>query len=167
MTFIFGGSISINFSSSITVYIWIAVAIGLPWRLRWWRICLQSRRPGFDPLHWEDPLEEGMVTHYSPWGWQESDKSEQLSTSTFFPQYLWGIGGTGSRTPCKYQNPLMLMSYIWSTDSQLVESMVGWQRCGPTDIEGQLYHNCTTSIHNSIILNCAMNEQDIQKPKGS
>ena len=22
---------------------------GLPWWLRWWRICLQCRRPGFDP----------------------------------------------------------------------------------------------------------------------
>ena len=23
--------------------------IGLPWQLRWWRICLQCRRPGFNP----------------------------------------------------------------------------------------------------------------------
>ena len=24
-------------------------SLGLPWCLRWWRICLQCRRPGFDP----------------------------------------------------------------------------------------------------------------------
>ena len=50
-------------------------------------------------LDWEDPLEEGVVTHssilawripmdrgawrdYSPWGLKESDTTEQLSTST-------------------------------------------------------------------------------------
>ena len=48
-------------------------------------------------LDWEDPLEEGMVTHSSilfwripmdrgawqaPWGLKELDKTEQLSTAT-------------------------------------------------------------------------------------
>ena len=45
-------------------------------------------------LGWEDPLEEGKVTHssilageihglYSPWGCKESDTTEQLSLSLF------------------------------------------------------------------------------------
>ena len=53
-----------------------------------WEIWVQS-------LGWEDPLEEGMVTHssilawsipmdrdpYSPWGRKESDTTETLSTA--------------------------------------------------------------------------------------
>ena len=34
-------------------------------------------------LGWEDPLEEGKVTHsYSPWGCKESDTTEQLSLNS-------------------------------------------------------------------------------------
>ena len=40
------------------------IRIGLPWRLRWWRICLQCRRPEFDP--WE----KGMPTHSSIPAWK-------------------------------------------------------------------------------------------------
>ena len=61
------------------------------------RICLQCRRPGFNPGQ-EDPLEKGMATHssilawklpwtedkrslvgYSPWGHKESDTTEWLT----------------------------------------------------------------------------------------
>ena len=46
--------------------------------------------PGFDLLSWEDPLGKGMATHSStlarrfcgvcsPWGYRESDMTEQLS----------------------------------------------------------------------------------------
>ena len=53
-------------------------------------ICLQCRRPGFDPWGWEDTLEKGTATTpvfwrgefhglYSPWGGKESDMTEQLS----------------------------------------------------------------------------------------
>ena len=38
---------------------------GLPWWLTWSRICLQCRRPGFDPWVWEDPWEKGKATHSS------------------------------------------------------------------------------------------------------
>ena len=32
------------------IYLLIVLnTLGLPWWLRWWRICLQCRRPGFDP----------------------------------------------------------------------------------------------------------------------
>ena len=41
---------------------------GLPWWLRWQRICLQCERPGFSPC--EDPLEKGMATHSSILSWE-------------------------------------------------------------------------------------------------
>ena len=168
MTFIFGGSISKNFSWSITVYIWIGVAVWASLVAQMVKNLPAMQETWARSLYWEDPLGEGMATRYSSWGWRVGlECGTKHSVCTFVPQYLQGRGGTGSRTSYKYQNPLMLMSHIWSTDSQLVESMVGWQRCGPIDMEGQLYHNCITSIHNNIILNYTMNEQDIQKPKGS
>ena len=40
---------------------------GLPWWLRWWRICLQCGRPEFDPWVGKIPLEEGMATHSLTW----------------------------------------------------------------------------------------------------
>ena len=62
------------------------------------RICLQCRRPGFDPLDWEDPLEKEMATHscilawriswikslvgYNPWGHKESDATKHTHTHT-------------------------------------------------------------------------------------
>ena len=36
------------------------------------RICLQCRRPGFDPLDWEDPLEKEMATHSCILAWRIS-----------------------------------------------------------------------------------------------
>ena len=64
------------------------------------KICLQWRRPGLDPWKGEiDPQEKGMATHssilatrshgqksrvdYSPWGGEESDIAERLTTSIF------------------------------------------------------------------------------------
>ena len=69
---------------------------GLPWWLRWQRICLQCGRPGFDP--WVGKiLEEGMAAHSSilawrlPWtevpgglqsmGSQRLDRTERLCTA--------------------------------------------------------------------------------------
>ena len=67
---------------------------GLPLWLRWRSICLQCRRPGFDPLARKIPLEKGMATHssilawripwteepsgYSPQDCKESDTTERL-----------------------------------------------------------------------------------------
>ena len=34
-----------------------------PWWLRWYRICLQFRKPGFDPWIGKITLEKGMATH--------------------------------------------------------------------------------------------------------
>ena len=68
---------------------------GLPWWLSLWRINLQCRRPGLDPWvreipwgrewlptpvflpgesHWQRSL-----VGYSPWGYEESDMTEQLT----------------------------------------------------------------------------------------
>ena len=44
--------------------------LGLPWWLRWKRICLQCRRPGLDPWVGKIPLEEGMATHSSILVWR-------------------------------------------------------------------------------------------------
>ena len=71
--------------------------VGLPWWLRWWRTCLQCRRPGFNPwvrtIPWrrkclptpvflpgESHGQRSLVS-YSPWGCKESDKMEQLTFS--------------------------------------------------------------------------------------
>ena len=69
----------------------------IPWWLRWWRILLQCRRPGFDcwvgKIPWsrvwqltsvflprESPWTEEPGRLYSPWGHKESDMTEWLST---------------------------------------------------------------------------------------
>ena len=44
--------------------------LGLPLWLSWYRICLQCRRPGFNP--WVGKM-------YSPWGCKESDTTVRLS----------------------------------------------------------------------------------------
>jgi len=68
---------------------------GLPWWFRWQSICLQCRRPGFDPevgkISWRREWHptpvflpgkfygEGRLAGYSPWGCKESDVTEQLT----------------------------------------------------------------------------------------
>ena len=70
---------------------------GLPWWRRQWRICLQCRRPRFDPWvrkfpwrrEWQSTpvflLEKSHVLRslagYTPWGRKESDLTEWLSHS--------------------------------------------------------------------------------------
>ena len=70
---------------------------GLLWWLRQWRICLQCRRPGFNPWDGKIPWRreqlptpvflpgefhgQGSLVVYSPWGRKESDKTECLSLS--------------------------------------------------------------------------------------
>ena len=70
-------------------------AFRLPWWLRWWRICLQCGRPGFNPWvrkipwrrNWQStpvflPREsygQRSLVGYSPWGHKESDTAEQLT----------------------------------------------------------------------------------------
>ena len=44
-------------------FTWFALDLLLHWWLRWWRICLQCKRPRFwVSLGWEDPLEKGIAT---------------------------------------------------------------------------------------------------------
>ena len=43
---------------------------GFLWWLRWYRVHLQCRRPGFNPWVRKIPLEEGMATHSSILSWE-------------------------------------------------------------------------------------------------
>ena len=74
------------------------IRLGLPWWLRWWRICLQWRRPGFDSwvgkVPWRREWQPTTVflpgkfhgqrkaVGYRPWGHKESDMTKQLTLST-------------------------------------------------------------------------------------
>ena len=65
------------------------------WWLRWWRICLQYRRPGFNPwvgkIVWrrecyplqcsclENSMDRGAWWKYNPWGRNKSDMTERLT----------------------------------------------------------------------------------------
>ena len=49
---------------------------GLPWWLRWQRICLQCRRPGFNPWVGKIPLEQGLATHSSILAWRNPGTEE-------------------------------------------------------------------------------------------
>ena len=67
------------------------------WQLRWERICLQSRRPRFDPwvgkIPWRREWQpnpgfllgefhgQRILVSYSPWGHKESDTIEQVTLS--------------------------------------------------------------------------------------
>ena len=79
-------------------------APGLPWWLRWWRICLQCGRPGFNPrvkkIPWRRKWQPTPVflpgksqgkrslVGYSPWGHKESDRTERLALFTFHGEHL-------------------------------------------------------------------------------
>ena len=68
--------------------------IGLPWWLRWQRICLQSRRPGFNGWVKKTPWRRAWqptpvflpgeshgqksLGGYSPWDHKESDTTEHV-----------------------------------------------------------------------------------------
>ena len=90
---------------------------GLPWWLRWQRICLQCRRPRFDPWVRKIPLGKEMATHSStlawkiPWteepgrlqsiGAQESDTTVRLTFFLFFGFYSHiGRYRILNRVPC-------------------------------------------------------------------
>ena len=79
------------------VYIYAWHILGLLWWLRWWRICLQCGRPGFDPwvgkIPWkrewlptpvflpEEFHGQRSLAGYSPWGCREWDMTERLTLS--------------------------------------------------------------------------------------
>ena len=92
-TFSFHPELSYRGDENIHQY--VAPSFGLPWWLRWWRICPRSRRPGFSPwirkILWRRewlsssgflPGEfrgKRRLVGYSPWGLKESDTSEWLT----------------------------------------------------------------------------------------
>ena len=98
------------------VFVWLYLLIyffsssrfvALPWWLRWWRICLQCRRPGFDSWvgkipwrrEWQPtPVflpgefhERRNLEGYSPWGHKEPDTTEWLTQIRFIGSV--NIGG--------------------------------------------------------------------------
>ena len=84
------------------VLIWRQLGL-LRW-LRWWRICLQCRRPGFDPWVGQIPWRkewlpapvflpgesrwQRSLAGYSPWHCKELDTTEWLILHFFFTSYL-------------------------------------------------------------------------------
>ena len=80
---------------------------GLPWWLRQSRICLQCRRPSFDPwvrkIPWRGeglptPVllpgefhEQRRLVDYSLWGLKESDTTEWLTLPLFHFQDIWQV----------------------------------------------------------------------------
>ena len=79
--------------------------LGLPQWLSWQRICLQCRRPGFNPwvgkIPWRrkwqpTPVclpgefhEQRSLAGYSPWASKESDKTEHRHTALDPPTCTW------------------------------------------------------------------------------
>ena len=77
----------------------LQVVMVLPWWLRWWSVCLQCRRHGFDPWvrkslwrrKWQPTpglLPGGShgqtsLVGYSPWGCKESDTNGRLHRGTY------------------------------------------------------------------------------------
>ena len=76
---------------------------GLPWWLRWERICLQCRKPRFDPWVGKIPWrrkwqstpgflpgkshgQRGLVG-YSPWSHKESETTEELTQKCFLTEW--------------------------------------------------------------------------------
>ena len=92
--------------------IWTGVATGLPWWLRWWRICLRCRRhsliPGSERSPWirewpPTPVfflgefhEQRSLTGYSTWSHKELDITERLhfSHAVTMIETVWYWGGT-------------------------------------------------------------------------
>ena len=78
---------------------WTSLVAGLPWWLRWESVCLQCRRPGFNPWvgknSWRRKWQPTPVllpgeSHgwrslvgYSPWGRKESDMTGRLHFLSF------------------------------------------------------------------------------------
>ena len=78
---------------------------GLPWWLRWWSICLQCRRSGFDPwvrkIPWRREQQptpvflpgeshgQRSLVGCRPWGWRESDITEWLTHATYSAKVLF------------------------------------------------------------------------------
>ena len=80
---------------------------GLPWLLRWYKICLQCRRLGFDPgvskIPWRREWQPSPVflpgklhgqrslAGYSPWGRKESDTTERLTLFMSSQSFLFFV----------------------------------------------------------------------------
>ena len=105
--------------------------MGLPWWLRWLRICLRCKRPRFTPWVGKIPwrrkwqptpvlLPRGLhgqrnLVGYSPWGHKESATTERLTLSLFHFLLIsvlsipFPLSEEGNGTPLQYsrlENPM-------------------------------------------------------------
>ena len=121
MAFIFGGSISINFSWSITVYIWIGVAVWASLVAQMVKNLPAMQETWARALHWEDPLGEGMATRYSSWGWRVGQECGTKQCKYILPSV-----SAGQRRDW-FQDPLQIPK---STDTHVPHMKywftVGW-----------------------------------------
>ena len=107
--------------------------MGLPWWFRWWRVCLEYRRPRLDPrfgkIPWRRKWQPTLVflpgeshgrrslASYSPWGHKESDTTEQL---THIEKYLPWASVSFSRGRIYCPRFLSVMKNSWDEwNSQL------------------------------------------------
>ena len=109
---------------------------GLPWWLRWLRICRQCRRPRFDPWVWKIPRRrKGLPTplflpgeihgQRSPWSCNELDTTERLTVykcllplepSSHFPPHSTPLGclrALGLSSLSHIANAHCYLFYIW------------------------------------------------------
>ena len=77
---------------------------GLPWWLGWWRICLQCRRPWFDP--WVGK---------TPW------RREQLPPLVFWPGEFQGLCGPWGRKESD-----VTFTLIWNSGKEFTELVIGF-----------------------------------------
>ena len=109
---------------------------GLPWWFKWQRICLQCRRPGFNPwvrkIPWRRewlptpvllPGEfhgQRSLAGYGPWGGKESDMTEclTLSTSYAYESSLWNPEERGEKAMRNTYLYLLVIRHIHFSHSQ-------------------------------------------------
>ena len=123
-----------------------------PWWLSWWRICLQCRRPGFDPQVGKIPWRrERLPTPVfqpgelqglcSPWGCKELNTTEsdfhfhsfsqyRVTPVTLTPVSMRGCAGTGADPQVTYKPCGCLSRSSWTDLNTNVASLIllqGWR----------------------------------------
>ena len=113
-------------------------AVGLPLWLRWWRICLQCRKPEFDPWIGKIPLEKGMATHSSILAWKIPWTEEPSGLQFTGSQRVRHDWATNTRTiQCTFKNVFLC--------SQSIVTCISWLIAGKGD-----FHLSACSVYSSV-----------------
>ena len=120
-------------------------SFGLPWWLWWWRICLQCRRPGFDPwirkIPWQKELSPtpvflpGKFHGYRSlmgynMGLQRFGNDLETNAFTFsLLIYLKAAGNWDSRKlkkrkSCSSAQRFMIKTFIWQTNIYMTVNFI-------------------------------------------